>query len=82
MGKKSRKCSPSKNKRLLWYGVTALGLGVRALAALSLLAIAMMLCTVKMESKVFNECVEEVRSNGKSLSSAVNFCNGGRSTAS
>ena len=77
MGKKSKKCAPSNGRRMLWYAFTAAGLGARALAALALLAIALMLCSVKKESKVFNQCVEEVRNDGKSISAAVSFCNGG-----
>ncbi len=79
MGKKSKTCTRSKNRRILWYGFTAAGLGLRGLAALSLFAIAVMLCSVKKESKVFNQCVEEVRNSGKSVSDAVSFCNGGGS---
>ena len=77
MSKKSNKCSTSNTKRIIWYAFGAAGLGARGLAALSLLAIALMLCSVKKEAKVFTECVEEVRNSGKSVSSAVNFCNGG-----
>ncbi len=77
MSKKSKKCAANKNKRILWYAFGAIGLGARGLTALSLLAIALMLCSVKKESKVFNQCVEEVRNSGKSVSSAVSYCNGG-----
>ncbi len=77
MGKKSKKCSTNKRKRLLWYAFGAAGLGARGLAALAVLAIAIMLCSIKKESKVFTQCVEEVQSQGQSVSVAVNFCNGG-----
>ena len=77
MGKKSKKCTPSNNKKILWYAFGAAGLGARGLAALALLAIAMMLCSVKKESKVFIQCVDEVRDSGKSASKAVSYCNGG-----
>ena len=76
MGKKQKKCSANKSKRILWYLFGAAGLGARGLAALSLLAIALMFCSIKKESKVFNQCVEEVRSSGKSISIAVSYCNG------
>jgi len=77
MGKKSKQCSKSSSRRILWYAFGAAGLGARVLAAFALLAISMMLCSVKKESKVFNECVEEVRNSGESVSVAVRFCNGG-----
>ena len=78
MGKKSKQCSKSPSRRILWYAFGAAGLGSRALAAFALVAIAMMLCSVKKESKIFNECVEEAKETGKSSSKAVHFCNGGR----
>ena len=77
MGKKSKQCSKSPSRRILWYAFGAAGLGARALAAFALVAIAMVLCSVKKESKIFNECVEEVRNSGESVSVAVRFCNGG-----
>ena len=77
MGKKSKKISNCKSRRLLWYAFGAAGLGARGLAALALLAIALMLCSIKKESKVFNQCVEEVRRSGQNVSTAVSFCNGG-----
>ncbi len=73
--KKSKKCSSSR--RLLWYVFGGLGLGARGLAALALVVIAAKLAPLKYEAKVFNACVEETRNSGKSVSSAVNFCNGG-----
>ena len=76
MGKKSSKCSKNKGRKILWYAFGAAGLGARGVAALALLAIALMLCTVKKESKVFNECVKEVQNSGKSISVAVSYCNG------
>ena len=33
--------------------------------------------SLKNQSKVFNECVQELRETGSSTSSAVRFCNGG-----
>ena len=47
------------------------------ISAVALAAIAFSLCSLKQESKVFNECVEEVQANKKSSSDAVRFCNGG-----
>ena len=73
--KKSKKCST--NRRLIWYAFTAMGLGARGLAAVALLAIAIKIYPLKYQAKFFNACVEETRNNGKSVSVAVNFCNGG-----
>ena len=70
-----RKCS-KKGKAMFAYGLIKLGSSV--VSAVALAAIAFSLCSVKQESKVFNECVEEVQANGKSSSSAVRFCNGGK----
>jgi len=73
--KEIKKCS-GKGKAMLAYGIVQLGSSV--VSALALAAIALNLCSLKKESKVFNECVEEVQANGKSSSSAVRFCNGGK----
>ncbi|WP_269623466.1 hypothetical protein [Prochlorococcus marinus] len=61
---------------MLAYG--SLQLGTSIISAISLAALALSFCSVKNESKLFIECVEEVRGNGKSASQAVYFCNGGR----
>ncbi|KGG15640.1 hypothetical protein EV07_1605 [Prochlorococcus sp. MIT 0603] len=61
---------------MLAYGVIQLGTGI--ISALALATIALSFCSVKQESKLFTECVEEVKENGKSSSQAVHFCNGGR----
>ena len=58
------------------YGIIQLGSSVVSAAAL--IAIALSLCSLKQESKVFNECVEEIQASGKSSSGAVRFCNGGK----
>ena len=70
-----KKCS-GKGKAMFAYGILQLSSSV--ISALALAAIALSLCSVKQESKVFNECVEEVQANGKSASGAVRFCNGGK----
>ena len=72
--KVKKKCS-GKGKAMFAYGITQLGSSV--VSAVALAAIALSLCSVKQESKVFNECVEEVQATGKSSSDAVRFCNGG-----
>ncbi len=73
---KEKKSCGSKKVLMLGYGVIQLGTSI--ISAVSLVAIALSFCSVKQESKVFTECVEEIRNNGKSSSQAVNFCNGGR----
>ena len=70
-----KKCS-KKGKAMFAYGIIQLGSNV--VSALALAAIAFSLCSVKQESKVFNECVEEVQASGKNSSYAVRFCNGGK----
>jgi len=70
-----KKCG-GKGKAMFAYGIIQLGSNV--VSAVALAAIALSFCSVKQESKVFNECVEEVQSTGKSSSNAVHFCNGGK----
>ena len=70
-----KKCG-GKGKAMFAYGIIQLGSSV--VSAVALAAIAFSLCTVKQESKVFNECVEEIQVNGNSSSEAVRFCNGGK----
>ena len=69
------KCG-GKGKAMFAYGIIQLGSNV--VSAVALAAIAFSFCSVKQESKVFNECVEEVQTSGKSSSDAVRFCNGGK----
>ena len=69
------KCG-GKSKAMFAYGIIQLGSSV--VSAIALAAIALSFCYVKQESKVFNECVEEVKTTGKSSSYAVRFCNGGK----
>ena len=70
-----KKCG-GKGQAMFAYGIIQLGSSV--VSAIALAAIALSFCSVKQESKVFNECVEEVQSTGKSSSNAVHFCNGGK----
>ena len=69
-----KKCG-GKSKAMLAYGLIQLSSSV--ISAVALAAIALSFCSVKKESKVFNECVEEIQATGKSSSNAVHFCNGG-----
>ena len=70
-----RNCTKKKGA-MLAYGVIQLGTSV--VSALSLAVIALSFCSVKQESNLFTDCVEEVQENGRSSSQAVHFCNGGR----
>ncbi len=70
-----KKCG-SKSRAMLAYGIIQLGSSV--ISAVALAAIALSFCSLKQESKLFNECVEEVQTTGKSSSDAVRFCNGGK----
>ena len=64
-----------KKRAMLAYGVIQISATV--VSALSLAAIAIGLCAVKQESKLFNGCVETVVAEGRSQSDAVRYCNGG-----
>ena len=70
-----KKCG-GKSKAMFAYGIIQLGSSV--VSAVALAAIALGFCSLKQESKLFNECVEEIQSTGKSSSDAVRFCNGGK----
>ena len=70
-----KKCS-SKGKAMFAYGIIQLGSSV--ISAVALAAIALSFCSIKQESKMFNECIEEIQAKGKSSSDAVRFCNGGK----
>ena len=74
--KTDKKTCSKKGKAMFAYGIIQLGSSV--VSAVALAAIAFSFCSVKQESKVFNECVEEIQSTGKSSSYSVRFCNGGR----
>jgi len=73
--KEGKKCG-NKGKVMFAYGMIQLGSSI--VSAIALAAIALSFCSLKKEAKVFNQCVEEVQTNDKSTSSAVNFCNGGK----
>ena len=70
-----KKCG-GRSKAMFAYGIIQLGSGV--VSAVALAAIALSFCSLKQESKMFNECVEEVQATGKNSSDAVRFCNGGK----
>tara|TARA_Y100001968_G_scaffold67347_1_gene58235 strand:+ start:1189 stop:1428 length:240 start_codon:yes stop_codon:yes gene_type:complete len=70
-----KKCG-SKSKLMFAYGIIQIGSSL--VSAVALAAIAFNFCSLRQESKAFNECVTEVKSIGKSSSDAVRFCNGGK----
>ena len=70
-----KKCS-GKGKAMFAYGIIQLGSSI--VSALALTTIAFSFCSLKQESKLFNDCVEEIQATGKSSSDAVRFCNGGK----
>tara|TARA_B100000965_G_C19325448_1_gene640624 strand:+ start:336 stop:575 length:240 start_codon:yes stop_codon:yes gene_type:complete len=70
-----KKCG-AKSKAMFAYGILQIGSSV--VSAVALAAIAISFCSLKQESKLFNECVEQVEASGKSSSDAVRFCNGGK----
>ena len=72
--KDKKKCG-SKGKAMFTYGIIQLVSSVVSTIALAVIALS--LCSLNKEAKVFNECVEEVKASGKSSSNAVRFCNGG-----
>ncbi len=74
--KTAKKNCSNKGKMMFAYGFIQLGSSV--VSAVALAAIALSLCSLKQESNMFNECVEEVQANGRNSSDAVSFCNGGK----
>ena len=73
--KDKKKCR-GQGKAMFLYGIIQLGSSV--ISAIALSAIALNFFSLKKEANVFHECVEDIQANGKSLSSAVRFCNGGK----
>ena len=73
--KKDSKNCKSKKGAMLAYGLIQLSSSV--ISALALAAIALSLCSIKKEAKVFNDCVEEITDSGSGNADAVRFCNGG-----
>ena len=70
-----KKCG-GKSQAMFAYGIIQLGSSV--VSAIALSAIALSFCSLKQESKLFNECVEEIQAANKNSSDAVRFCNGGK----
>ena len=74
MSEEKKKCSGKRNV-MFAYGLIQLGSSF--LSAIALAAIAFGFCSVKNESKLFNNCVAEIIENGSTNSEAVRYCNGG-----
>ena len=77
MGKKSKKSSSCKGRRMLWFAFYAAGIAKRGIAAIALVAISIKMQPLQYQSRFFNACVEEIAETGKSISDSVRFCNGG-----
>ena len=71
----SQKCKSSKN---IMFAYGFIQLGSSFVSAIALAAIAFGFCSIKKESKFFNECVTEAIEKGSSSSEAVRYCNGGK----
>ena len=72
--KSEKKSCTGKGKAMVTYGI--LQLGSSLISAISLALIAFSLCSIKSESKNFNDCVEEKIEQSTNISEAVNYCNG------
>ena len=64
-----------KKRAMLAYDLVQISATV--VSAVSLAAIAVDLCAVKQESRLFNGCVVTVVAEGRSQAEAVRYCNGG-----
>tara|TARA_Y100001968_G_C19069012_1_gene577398 strand:+ start:269 stop:508 length:240 start_codon:yes stop_codon:yes gene_type:complete len=73
--KNEKKNCSKKGKVMFAYDLIKISSSV--VSALALAAIALSFCSIKKEAKIFNECIEEVKTSGMSSSKAVHFCNGG-----
>ncbi len=76
MGKKSKKCSSNKNRRMLWFAFNAVALASRGMTALTLILISIKIHPLKVQSMYFKTCVEEIKERGNSISGSVEYCNG------
>ena len=73
--KKDSKNCGGKKKIMFAYGFIQLGSSL--VSSIALAAIAFGFCSVKKESKVFNNCVSEIIEKGSTNAEAVRYCNGG-----
>ena len=72
--KDSKKCTRKKN---IMFAYGFIQLGSSFVSALALAALAFSFCSIRKESKLFNQCVIEIVEEGSSNSEAVRYCNGG-----
>ena len=72
--KDSQKCS---GKKKIMFAYSFIQLGSSFVSAVALAAIAFGFCSIKKESKIFNNCVTEIVENGSTNAEAVRYCNGG-----
>tara|TARA_Y100001970_G_scaffold217203_1_gene265984 strand:+ start:9317 stop:9550 length:234 start_codon:yes stop_codon:yes gene_type:complete len=72
--KDSNKCNGKKNV-MIAYGIIQISTTI--VSAIALASIAFGFCSLKKESKSFNDCVEEIVNSGSGKADAVRFCNGG-----
>ncbi len=73
--KKDLKKCGEKKKIMFTYGFIQFGSSF--VSAVALAAIAFGFCSIKKESKVFNNCVTEIVENGSTNAEAVRYCHGG-----
>ena len=69
-----KKCR-GKGKVMFFYGIIQISSSI--VSAVALTAIALSFCSLKQESNLFNNCVEDIQATGKNSSDAVRLCNGG-----
>tara|TARA_Y100001978_G_scaffold139178_1_gene124465 strand:- start:318 stop:554 length:237 start_codon:yes stop_codon:yes gene_type:complete len=73
--KSEKKSCKGKGQAMFAYGILQLSSSI--ISAISLALIAFSFCTIKSESKNFNNCVKERIEQSTTISDAVNYCNGG-----
>ena len=64
-----------KRRAMLAYGLVQIS--ATLVSAVVLAAIAVGLCAVKQESRLFNGCVGTVVAEGRTQAEVVRYCNGG-----
>ena len=78
MTQETNQSQQCKSKKNIMFAYGFIQLGSSFVSAIALAAIAFGFCSIKKESKLFNECVTEVIEKGSSSSEAVRYCNGGK----
>ena len=72
-----KKDSKKSGKKNIMFAYGFIQLGSSFVSAIALVAIALGICSVKKESKLFNKCVAEIIEDVGTNSEAVRYCNGG-----